>query len=465
MKIVSQGYDGASVMNGRCAGVQAKVREFAPNAIYIHCYAHVLNLVLVDSCRSVSVASEFFAIIEALCVFMASSMAHVVFVEVQKKQHPGKQPLELQKLSDTCWACRYAAVNTFCRTYNSILLTLEEISLSSDHSKAVEAKGLLYQVQSFSFIVSVVVFDQILSCTKQLSDQLQPSKIDLYRTSELVSASKAMLQCFRTDEYWDRVYSYATGIANVHSISAQFDRPSTRKRRRPAHLEDTVITESVGSREPMTASSHFKTSLYFPVVDQFIVEMNERFNHSNSIVMKGIATCSPSSSAFLTFEDMKPFSFMYGIDVVTLEIEVALFSKSFATLSNSIKTMTELGCYLHSCLPAYQNLYDTVQIALTIAVTSAECERSFSSLKRIKTRLRTTMGEDYLSDLAILSIEKDIASHILDNDEVINDFASADNNRRIVLSFLIDKMTVSMTYCILYLNVSKKVLQIGILSK
>ena len=67
-------------------------------------------------------------------------------------------------------------------------------------------------------------------------------------------------------------------------------------------------------------------------------------------------------------------------------------------------------------------------------MTSAECERSFSSLKRIKTRLRTTMGEDYLSDLAILSIEKDIASHILDYDEVINDFASADNNRRIVLS-------------------------------
>ena len=31
--LVSQGYDGASVMSGRCAGVQAKVREFAPNAI------------------------------------------------------------------------------------------------------------------------------------------------------------------------------------------------------------------------------------------------------------------------------------------------------------------------------------------------------------------------------------------------------------------------------------------------
>ena len=39
--------------------------------------------------------------------------------------------------------------------------------------------------------------------------------------------------------------------------------------------------------------------------------------------------------------------------------------------------------------------------------------------------LRTTMGEDRLCDLAILSI---------DYDEIINDFASADNNHLIVLS-------------------------------
>ena len=35
-KLISQGYDGASVMSGRYAGVQAKVRKFAPKAIYIY---------------------------------------------------------------------------------------------------------------------------------------------------------------------------------------------------------------------------------------------------------------------------------------------------------------------------------------------------------------------------------------------------------------------------------------------
>ena len=40
---VCQCYDGASVMSGECAGVQAKVREIAPQATYIHCCAHRLN--------------------------------------------------------------------------------------------------------------------------------------------------------------------------------------------------------------------------------------------------------------------------------------------------------------------------------------------------------------------------------------------------------------------------------------
>lgn len=385
-KIVSQGYDGASLMSGRCVGVQAKVREFAPIAVYIHCYAHVLNLVLVDSCKSVSSASEFFALLEALYVFMASLKAHVVFIEVQKKTNPNKQPLKLQKLSDTRWACRHAAINTICYTYDSLLMALEEIGLSSDHSKAVEAKGLLFQVQSFSFLLSLVIFDRILSCTKQLSDQLQSSKIDLYRASELVTASKAMLQQFRTDEYWNQIFSYTTDIANTHSISTEVSESrSTRKRRRPANLDDSIATDSVGSREPMTTSSQYKTRLYFPVLDKFLVEMNARFNHSNSITLKGIATCSPSSSAFLEIQDMKEFALMYGIDVTTLEMEIALVSR--VTTLSSITTTVDFGRYLHSCLPAYQNFYDVVQIALTIAVSSAECERSFSSLKRIKTRL------------------------------------------------------------------------------
>ena len=105
--IVSQGYDGASVMSGQYSGVQQRLKAVAPYAIYVHCYAHTLNLVLVDSVKNVSVASEFFALAESLYVFISTTKAHVVFMAKQNELHPGKPPLRLQRLSDTRWACRY----------------------------------------------------------------------------------------------------------------------------------------------------------------------------------------------------------------------------------------------------------------------------------------------------------------------------------------------------------------------
>ena len=190
-KLVSQGYDGASVMSGQYTGVQTRVREVALYAAYIHCHAHILNLVLVDSVRSIQPALEFFVLLEALYVFMSTSKVHVKFVEKQQQLHPGKQPLELQKLSDTHWTCRYAAVNAVCCTFDSILLTIEEVAESQDVNKAIEARGLHYQLTSFSFLVSLITFDRILTCTKQLSDQLQSSTLDLSLVSNLVLATKS----------------------------------------------------------------------------------------------------------------------------------------------------------------------------------------------------------------------------------------------------------------------------------
>nr|XP_054594234.1 zinc finger MYM-type protein 1-like [Nothobranchius furzeri] len=43
--LIGQAYDGAAVMSGKHSGVQAKIKETAPFAFYIHCSAHCLNLV------------------------------------------------------------------------------------------------------------------------------------------------------------------------------------------------------------------------------------------------------------------------------------------------------------------------------------------------------------------------------------------------------------------------------------
>jgi len=63
------------------------------------------------------------------------------------------------------------------------------------------------------------------------------------------------------------------------------------------------------------------------------------------------------------------------------------------------------------------------RIYLTIPVTSASSERSFSKLKIIKNYLRSTMNQDRLSDLSLLSIEWDLAKS-LDYSDLIENFST-----------------------------------------
>ena len=150
-----QCYDGASVMSGRCNSVQAKVRKEAPKALYMHCTVHRLNLVLVDSVKSVKAAGDFFCILESLYVFIATSKAHEIFIAQHKKIMPNEPPKELKRLSNTHWSCKYSAILAVQRTYLSIVATLDVIIKGEDRKKAVEAQGITNQILSYSLLLAL----------------------------------------------------------------------------------------------------------------------------------------------------------------------------------------------------------------------------------------------------------------------------------------------------------------------
>ena len=60
-------------------------------------------------------------------------------------------------------------------------------------------------------------------------------------------------------------------------------------------------------------------------------------------------------------------------------------------------------------------------ILVAIPVTSATAERSFSALKRIKSRLRSTMAQDRLEGLLLISLERKICMS-LDKTMLIDSF-------------------------------------------
>ena len=71
---------------------------------------------------------------------------------------------------------------------------------------------------------------------------------------------------------------------------------------------------------------------------------------------------------------------------------------------------------------SFPNVNIAMRIYLSILGSSCECERSFSALKRIKSCLRSTMGQEKLSALSLLFIESELLRG-LDMDDVISNFA------------------------------------------
>jgi hypothetical protein len=71
-------------------------------------------------------------------------------------------------------------------------------------------------------------------------------------------------------------------------------------------------------------------------------------------------------------------------------------------------------------LPMMQALY---RIAITIHVSSASSERSFSAMKRILHRLRASMGSQRLGNLLLVLIERELETENYYNfDQMIDMF-------------------------------------------
>jgi hypothetical protein len=81
-------------------------------------------------------------------------------------------------------------------------------------------------------------------------------------------------------------------------------------------------------------------------------------------------------------------------------------------------------------LDSFPNACIAYRILLTIPVTVASAERSFSKLKLIKSYLRSTMSQERLNGLAILSIEKKLLEN-LEYKNLISNFASQKARRLI----------------------------------
>ncbi|XP_049319200.1 uncharacterized protein LOC111190798 [Astyanax mexicanus] len=255
----------------------------------------------------------------------------------------------------------------------------------------------MLQDDDFQFFLQL--FHQIMPHVDVLYQQLQKKDIDAVFIKRAIQRFTSSLQAIRDQDPSTEKQQVAEG--------------TTRSRR------------SLGPEE--------KLRLTKEVCDTILVHAKERFSFTDHLI-----------SATLLQGDM------FEQHCRTFPAEALTTTIMAYPMLNKAKLKTELSLIYESpefksccgALALYQvllkyNLQDTfsetvtlLNILITTPMTTAEAERCFSTLKRIKTFLRNAMGQERLNALAMLSMERELVRNMPDfNESVIDHFAAFKERR------------------------------------
>jgi len=99
--------------------------------------------------------------------------------------------------------------------------------------------------------------------------------------------------------------------------------------------------------------------------------------------------------------------------------------KTVVTLDKCATVLRDMAPPMRAMFPLVESL---IRLLLVNPASSATAERSFSSLRRLKTYLRSTCGQRRLNDIALCHIHKDIVDEV-DTNEVMKQFIHARDSR------------------------------------
>jgi hypothetical protein len=310
---------------------------------------------------------------------------------------------------------------------------LRETASEDTGSRAVTARGLINQLDN-EFVCLLFFFDDILAQVNKVSIQLQAKGLDLGRANKLVMALRESLQEIRQSSLLDKYKNSVEEMCKKCDIPLQ--QISKRKKKLPKHLEDYAVMERVGHRS--TNDKHI--NILYPVLDCIISELEKRFSSESTVILNGLSALTPDSESFLSETPLIALLELYKISCESdLRHELHLVKKMINNVQSqdgkdnrTISTILEFLIFICPYKIAFSCMYNLLCIAVTLPVTSASCERSFSKMKLIKTYLRNSMSSVRLSNLALLAIENSRAE-TLDLECFVDEFDSRHDNRRIKL--------------------------------
>ncbi|XP_070669478.1 uncharacterized protein [Malus domestica] len=440
-KLRGQGYDGAINMKGELNGLKTKILNKYPQAFYIHCFAHQLQLALVFVAKENEDVANFFINASSLVNLIGSSCKRRdAFREKQQEQiqkaldlgnlEMGKglnQEMSLMRPCDTRWNSHYGTIVSIIVMFEAVVEVVEWIKSDRNQDNLVEATRLFKDIQTFDFAFHLFLMRLILGITNELSQVLQKKDQDIVNAMALVEVCKQRLQSLRDDDFGDLLHDVEK-FCEEHDIIVP-------------NMEDLHFVPGKSRRKApkITNFHYYRVDLYFQVLDMQLKELNDRFNEVNTELLLCMACLSPVNN-FASFDKAKivRLAQLYSqdfdrMDLMNLPIQLDNYIHDMKMHSefSSLRGISDLAQELVKTgrCESYMLVYKLLTLALVLPVATASVERAFSAMKIVKTPLRNKMGDQWLSDSILVYIEKYVFAFI-DNEPIMRRFHDMKSRRQ-----------------------------------
>uniref|UniRef100_A0A8C5GCS7 Zinc finger MYM-type protein 1-like n=1 Tax=Gouania willdenowi TaxID=441366 RepID=A0A8C5GCS7_GOUWI len=377
-RLIAQAYDGAPVMRGSTGGVQQKVKDVYAGAHYVHCYAHQLNLIMQQATSHIPRVRVFFSDLGGFAAFFSRSFKGTTVLD-QIVAH------RLPETSASRWNFDSHAVNTVFDHKDDLIQCFQWIRDSGgfDPVTVREAGALVRTLEEEDFCFLLALFHNILPHVDMLFNQLQKRNIDSV---------------------------YITGVIQTFTNSMQKIRDSI-----PSVKEENDASAQQHSTKWRTFGQAEQQQLALEVCDTILSHAKERFSFTNHLISATLLhgdlfvqhTAQFPDAALQTTLEAYPM-----LNKAKLKTELSLIydHDEFKACTGAL---TLFQFFMENNLQGtFTETVNLLKILITTPMTTAESERCFSTLKRIKTFLRNTMTQDRLNALAMLSMEKKLTTRL-----------------------------------------------------
>ena len=225
------------------------------------------------------------------------------------------------------------------------------------------------------------------------------------------------------DGHFDTIIAKAKERCESLGIPATFEqrRISRRKTFHDAMATDDPIVDQI---------QRFKVEVYYSVLDIIINDLKARFSDTTVGIINALTCLFPATlidntenfPAKSRLEQLNVLSEFYRKDLGSKEMVLKEYENIHALLNawefsdgEAVPRDHEdlLLVLIKNCLlDQFESIATLLKLSLTLPVSSAHDERAFSCLKRVKSYLRSSMSEKRISDLAVISINREVVADL-----------------------------------------------------